>query len=79
MTTTCHVNLMDYLSFGKLFKITDKQKRKLSREVSSDGVKQIAKTIFNKNNKMFVTVLGNITKSYVPKLEELKNKFFLGE
>lgn len=79
MSTTCHVNLMDYLSFGRLFKLTDKQKRKLSREVSSDGVKQIAKTIFNKNNKMFVTVLGNITKSYVPKLEEFENKFLLGE
>lgn len=79
MQTTCHVNLMDYLSFGKLFKLTDRQKKKLKNAVSSDGVKEVAKKIFRKDNKMFVTVLGNVTKKYIPKLECFEKNFLIEE
>lgn len=79
MSTTCHVNLMDYFSFGKIFNLTDKQKRKLKNEVCIEGVKTVAREIFNKNTKMYVTVLGNVTKKYVPTLDYFEKNFLIWE
>ena len=79
MSTTCHINLMDYLSFGKIFNLTDKQKEKLKNEVSIDGVKQVAREIFNKNTKMFVTVLGNVSRKNLPTLEYFEKNFLITE
>ena len=75
MSSTCHVNLMDYLSFGKVFRLSDRQKAKLINEVSSDGVKKVAGEIFKKDGKMFVTVLGNISKKFVPTFDYFENSF----
>ncbi len=79
MSILCHSNLMDYLSFGKLFRLTDKQKRKLKEEVSSEGVKKVANEIFKKNNDIYITVLGNATKKYIPNIEWFEKKFLVGE
>lgn len=75
----CHTNLIDYICFGKLFKLTKKQRKELKDGVNAEDVKKIACEIFNKNNEMFVTVLGNATKSNIYTLEQLKNKFLIAE
>lgn len=74
MSTDARLNLMDYLSFGKIFKLTDRQKKKFKNEVCSDGVSKIAKEIFNKDNKIFISVLGNVNKKDVPSLHYFKEK-----
>lgn len=79
MTSKCHLNFMDYLSYGKIFKVSKHQRKQLIKNVSAVEIKRIANEIFNKNNKIFVTVLGNATKRYVPKLEYFKEKFLIGE
>ena len=79
MTAKCHVNMTDYISFGKLFYLSKKQKKALRKGVTSEGVRSVAKEIFNKNNEMFVTILGNATKNNVYTLEELKEKFLISE
>lgn len=78
-TVRCHVNITDYLSFGKLFRLTKKQKKKLREGVCPQEIKKVANIIFNKNTEMFVTVLGKVTKKYVPDLEYFKNSFLIGE
>ena len=78
-TSKCHLNLMDYLSFGKLFKLSKRQKKKLRNGVCPEGVLDVAATIFNKNTKMYVTVLGNVTQKYVPSLEYFKENFLISE
>lgn len=75
----CHMNMMDYLSFGKLFKVTNRQKKMLRNGVSPDAVYNTANIIFNKNTEIYVSVLGNITKSYVPNIEYFKEKFLISE
>lgn len=75
----CHTNLMDYVCFGKLFKLTKKERKELKNGVNSTEVMKIAKEIFSKGNEMFVTVLGNATKSNVPTFESFKNKFLVSE
>lgn len=79
LTVNCHLNLMDFLSYGKVFKLTDRQKRKLKNEVCSEGVKEVAEKIFNKNNKIFISVLGNIDGKFVPNLNYFKNKLLIKE
>ena len=39
----------------------------------------VAKFIFNKNNEIFVTVLGNAEESDVPELKYFKDKFLIAE
>lgn len=78
-TNKCHLNMMDYLSFGKLFEVSKRQKKMLRNGVSPDAVYDTANIIFNKNTKIYVSVLGNITKSYVPELEYFKEKFLISE
>lgn len=78
-TSKCHLNLMDYLSFGKLFKIKNRQKKKLRKGVTPENVKKVANKVFNKNTKMFVTVLGNVTPKYVPTLDYFKENFLISE
>ena len=75
----CHMNLMDYLSFGKLFKLKNKQKKQLRNGVTPEAVKNVANIIFNKKTKMFVTVLGNVTKKYVPDMDYFKENFLISE
>ena len=79
LTNKCHLNFMDYLSFGKLFRLTNKQKKNLRNGVKPSAVKSAANIIFNKNTNMYVTVLGNVTKSFVPTIEEFKEKFLISE
>ena len=67
------------MSYGKVFKLTDRQKRKLKNEVCSEGVKEVAEKIFNKNNKIFISVLGNIDGKFVPNLNYFKNKLLIKE
>ena len=78
-TSKCHMNLMDYLSFNKVFNITKKQKAKLRKGVTPENVKKVANVIFNKNNKIYVTVLGNVESKYVPSIDYFKEKFLLSE
>lgn len=79
MTSKCHLNLMDFLSYGKLFKLKRRQRKKLIAGVNASEVKRIANIIFNKNNKMFVSVLGNADKNNVPNLNYFKEKFLIAE
>ena len=78
-SSKCHLNLMDYLSFGKLFKIKNRQKKALRKGVCPKAVNKVANTIFNKNTKMYVTVLGNVTNKYIPSLDYFKEKFLISE
>lgn len=78
-SSKCHLNLMDYLSFGKLFKIKNRQKKSLRKGVNPKSVQKVANIIFNKNTKMYVTVLGNVTNKYIPNLEYFKEKFLISE
>lgn len=79
LSSICHTNLMDYICFGKLFKLSKKEKMELKDGVNQEEVLKIAKEIFNKKNEMFVTVLGNATKSNIYAFEDLKNKFLISE
>lgn len=78
-SSVCHNNLMDYLYYGKIFYLPKKQKKLLRENVSAEGVKKVAKFIFNKNNEIYVTVLGNATKSNVPNIEYFKDNFLIEE
>ena len=51
----------------------------LRKGVTPEAVNKVANIIFNKNTKMFVTVLGNVTKSYVPSMEYFKENFLISE
>ena len=42
------------------------------RAAFSEGVKEVAEKIFNKNNKIFISVLGNIDGKFVPNLNYFK-------
>lgn len=79
MTAKCHVNLMDYMNYGKLFQLSKKQKKALRKGVTPDGVLEVAKEIFNKNNEMFVTVLGNAEKKDVPTQKYFVENFLIAE
>lgn len=79
MTSKCHSNLLDYICYQKVFHLTKKQKMKLRNDISSEKVRLAAKEIFNKKNEIFVTALGNVTKSYLPTLEYFKSKFLIME
>ncbi len=78
-TAKCHLNMMDYLSFGKLFKVKNRQKKMLRKGVNPKAVQKVANTIFNKHTKIYVSVLGNVTKKYVPSLDYFKEKFLIPE
>ena len=75
----CHTHLMDFMCYGKLFKLTNKQKKVLRNGVTPEGVNKVAKFIFNKNNEIFVSVLGNAEDGDVPKLDYFKKKFLIAE
>ena len=79
MTAKCHVNLMDYMNYGKLFQLSKKQKKALRKGVTPDGVLEVAKEIFNKNNEMFVTVLGNAEKKDMPTQKYFVENFLIAE
>ena len=73
----CSYNLMDYLSFGKVFKLSKRQKKALRAGVSPQRVQETAKKIFNKENPIYVTALGNITKKYIPDISYFTEKFLV--
>ena len=79
MSYTCHKNLVEYLYFGKLIKVNNRQRKKYKNNVTIDNIKTAANKFFNKNTKMFVTVLGNITEEYVPKFDYFKENFLISE
>lgn len=79
MTAKSHMNLIDYLNYGKLFQLSNKQKKALRKGVSAEGVQKVAKEIFSKNNDMFVTVLGNASNKDVPKLKYFVDNFLIAE
>ncbi len=79
MSSVCHGHLMDYMCFGKLFNLTKKQKKELREGVNAEGIKKVANFIFNKNNEIFVTVLGNATKKNIPDIEYFKKNFLVSE
>ena len=69
----------DFMCYGKLFKLTSKQRKTLRNGVTPDGVKKVSKFIFNKNNEIFVTVLGNAEEKDVPNLDYFRKKFLIAE
>lgn len=75
----CHYNLMDFLSYGKLFKLKKRQKKQLRKGVTPENVLKAAKEIFNKNNQMYVTVLGNVAEKNIPTMEYFKENFLVAE
>jgi predicted Zn-dependent peptidase len=77
LSVKAHLNLLDILCFGKIFKLTKKQKKSIVNEITPLNVNKAAKEIFNKKNDIFVTVLGNASKKNVPDLEYFKSKFLL--
>ena len=79
MTNLSHVNLIDYMRLGKLFRLTKRQRKQLRNDVCSEKVNQVAKMIFNKNTEMFVTVLGNIDKKDIPEMSYFKKSFLIVE
>ncbi len=79
MISKAHVNLVDYLNYGKLFYVSKKQKKALRQGVCADGVIAVAREIFAKNNEMFVTVLGSAEEKDVPSLEYFKDNFLIAE
>ena len=78
-TLIVHENLMDFIDFGKIIDFTKNQKKKMIQSVSESGVKNIAKQIFNKNNKIFVTVMGDVKSNKIPNLEFFKEKLLIAE
>ncbi len=76
-STLVHMNMLDYLCFGKLFKLTERQKKNIRKDITPENVNKVAREIFNKQNDIFVTVLGNVTKKYVPSMEYFKTKFLV--
>lgn len=72
MKQICHENLLEFIYFGKIEHITSKLRKKIKKSLSSAGVSLVAKEIFNKNNKIFVTVLGNVTSDYIQNIEYFK-------
>ena len=74
-----HMNLLDYICFGKLFRLKPKQRKELYKSVSANSAKDLARDIFNKKHDIFVTILGNATKKDVPNLEYFKNNFLVVE
>ena len=75
----CHTHLSDFMCYGKLFKLTNKQRKNLRNGVTPEGIKKVANFIFNKNNEVFVTVLGNAEEKDVPNIEYFKKKFLVSE
>lgn len=75
----CHMNLSDYLSFGKIFYLSEYEKKVLRKGINPEGVKKVANEIFNKKGNIYVTVLGDVTNKYVPSLEYFKKKFLIQE
>ena len=70
---------MDYLSFGKIFNLTNKQKKILRNGVCPDEVQRIARKIFNKKTNLYVTILGDITEKYIPSIDYFKENFLISE
>jgi len=79
MNYICHRNFIEYLYFGKLIKIKKRQLKKYVNGVTIQGVKDSVNKIFNKNNKMFITILGNLEEEYVPNLKYFKENFLISE
>ena len=77
MRQICHNNLIDYLYFGKIIEIDKKLREKIKNTLTSDGVQKVAREIFNKDKKMYVTVLGNTTEEFVPDFEYFKREFLV--
>ena len=75
----CHTHLSDFMCYGKLFKLTNKQRKNLRNGVTPEGIKKVANFIFNKNNELFVTVLGNAEEKDVPNLDYFKKNFLISE
>lgn len=76
-TSRCHINLSDYLSFGKIFHLSKREKKILRNGVNSNEVKKVAREIFCENGKMYVTIVGIVEKNQVPTLGEFKKKFLI--
>lgn len=77
MQQICHNNLIDFLYTGKIEHITKKMKKKIRDSVSSDGMQSVAKEIFNKNNNIYVAVMGNISEEYVQPFDYFKENFLI--
>ncbi len=75
----CQINMNDYLSFGKIFYLSKKDKKNLRNTVNAFGIKKVAGKIFNKNGEMYVTVLGDVAKGSIPSLAYFKDKFLIEE
>lgn len=73
----CHTNFTDYLSFGEIVSLDKKKRKQLREGVSKDKVTECAREIFNKDNDMFVSVLGKVEKADVPTLSKFKEKFLV--
>ena len=54
-----------------------KMKKKIRDSVSSDGMQSVAKEIFNKNNNIYVAVMGNISEEYVQPFDYFKENFLI--
>lgn len=75
----CHISLIDFINYGRVFELSKKQKKNLRDGVNSDRVLEVAREIFNKNTEIYVTALGSISKSNVPDLKYFKDNFLIWE
>lgn len=79
MSQLAHENLMDYIYYGKIINFSKKQKRQMVANVSNRGIINAMKHIFDKNNKIFITVMGDVKEKDIPSLEQFKDKLLVAE
>lgn len=77
ITTIVHDNLMDIIYYGKIINQTKTQKKKMLNNVNNGEIVKILKEIFNRNNKIFVSIMGNIEKCDLLGLNYFKDKFLI--
>lgn len=64
--------IFDYSYYHKIEIIKDKQRDKWMKNATIDTVKETANKIFDKKTPLYVTFMGNIEKTDVPTLKEIK-------
>lgn len=77
ISSKAHFNLLDYICFGKIFSVTEKQKKILYKDVTAENTKKVAREIFNSKNNIFITVLGDVSKKNIPSMDYFKSKFLV--
>ncbi len=69
--------LKDYIFKGDINNgVTSKKLKKLLKNVSSQSFSEVAKEVFSKKSKLYVTVLGNLKIEELPSIEGFKKELF---